>query len=262
MQLRRKLFSNRSKECDRLGDIFALSRKEKIQIFVLGGLLCSILAATFFQAAWGILFTTPLLLPYTGYAEGMIRERKKRQLEYQFKEAMQSVASSMQTGYSLSHAIEEAWKQTETLYGRDSASFKLFEGVVRGMRLNGSLDYLLEEMALQSTLDDVRNFTQMIKTARRYGGNLPDMLMKMIQVMEERMSVQEEIRSITTAIRYEAYIMDLIPAGIIWYLNLSSPEFLSVLYEGAAGRILMFICMVIYLVTVGWQLKIMERAAE
>ena len=151
---------------------------------------------------------------------------------------------------------------TETLYGRESISFQLLESVVRGIRLNGSLDTLLEDMAFRSTLEDVKNFTQMITTARRYGGNLPDMLMKMIQVIEDRMSVQEEIRSITTAIRYEAYVMDLIPAGIIWYLNLSSPEFLNILYEGAAGRILMFICMVIYLVTVGWQLKIMEQAAE
>jgi tight adherence protein B len=41
--------------------------------------------------------------------------------------------------------------------------------------------------------------------------------------------------------------MLVVPAGILLYMNLGSPEYMSVLYQGAAGRVIMCVALVLYI---------------
>lgn len=227
-----------------------------------GFVLCLILMATFFQDIRGLILTLPIMFPYTKYAEEKLMKKKKHRLELQFKDAILALGSSLQAGYSLGHAFEEALDLSKVVYGENSMIVSLLEKVVWGQKLNISMDQLLEEMAEESRLDEVKSFTEVIKVTRRYGGNLPDMIQKLAGVMEDRFAVNAEILSVTSSIRYEAYIMDLIPVAIIWYMNLTGPAFLEVLYTSLAGRLFMGVCMIFYLAAVVWQFHIMESAAE
>ena len=191
----------------------------------------------------------------------MVR-KKIHQLEIQFKDAILSLSSSLQAGSSLGHAFEDAVEMCSDVYGKQSMIVSLFENIVWGQKLNIPLDQLLEELAERSQLDEVRNFTEVIKVTRRYGGNLPDMMRKLAGVIEDRLAVKAEILSVTTSMRYEAYVMDMIPVAIIWYMNLTGPSFLEILYTGIPGRVFMTACMIIYLGTVIWQFHIMENMIE
>lgn len=220
------------------------------------------MTATFFKDMWGSLLTIPVMILYVKYVEEKLEKKKKHQLEIQFKDAILALASSLQAGYSLGHSFEEALELVGAVYGKESMIVSLFERVVWGQKLNISMDQLLEELAERSQLDEVRNFTEVIKVTRRYGGNLPDMIQKLAGVLEDRLAVNAEILSVTASVRYEAYIMDLIPVAIIWYMNLTGPAFLEALYTGLAGRVFMGICMLCYFVTVIWQFHIMENVIE
>lgn len=209
-----------------------------------------------------MILTIPVIIPYVKYAEEKLKRKKKHRLELQFKDAILALGSSLQAGSSLVHAFEEALDLSKLVYGEKSMIVSLFEKVVWGQKLNMSMDQLLEELAERSQLDEVKNFTEVIKVTRRYGGNLPDMIQKLAGVMEDRLTVNAEILSATTSIRYEAYIMDLIPVAIIWYMNLTGPSFLEILYTGLAGRLFMSVCMFFYLAAVVWQFHIMESAIE
>ena len=242
--------------------MFAATYKERFFIFLSGMALCFLLTVTFFQDIRGVILMFPVLILYHKYAEEKLKKRKLHQLELQFKDAILALSSSLQAGYSLGHAFKEALELSNTVYGKESMIVSLFERVVWGQRLNIPMDQLLEELAERSQLDEVRSFTEVIKVTRRYGGNLPDMIHKLAGVLEDRLAVNAEILSVTASIRYEAYIMDLIPVAIIWYMNLTGPAFLEVLYTGWAGRLFMGLCMICYLATVVWQFHIMENAIE
>ncbi len=248
------------KKCGGFKDnLFAADLREKTVIFSAGAGLSLLLAITFFQSALGLFITLPILFFYVKYAEAKLIRKKKHQLEVQFKDAILAVASSLQAGYSLSHAFEDALEMSRDVYGKESMIVSLFENVVWRQRLNIPMDQLLEELAERSQLEEVRNFTEVIKVTRRYGGNLPDMIHELAGVIEDRLTVKSEILSATTSIRYEAYIMDLIPVAIIWYMNLTGPSFLQILYTGFAGRAFMLMCMFLYIGTVVWQFHIMEN---
>lgn len=242
--------------------IFAATYKEKVVIFISGTLLILLLTITFFQDFRGMILTIPVMVLYVKYAEEKLKRKKKHQLEIQFKDAILALSSSLQTGCSLTHAFEEALDLSKAVYGENGMIVSLFEKVVWGQKLNISMEQLLEELAERSQLDEVKSFTEVIKVTRRYGGNLPDMIQKLAGVIEDRLAVNAEILSVTASIRYEAYIMDLIPVAIIWYMNLTGPSFLEVLYTSLAGRAFMSVCMIFYLAAVVWQFHIMESAIE
>lgn len=224
--------------------------------------LSLLLAVTFFQKIWGMILTFPVMILYVKYAKEKLIRKKKHNLEIQFKDAILAMASSLQAGYSLGYAFEDTLEISREVYGSSSMIVSLFEKVVWGQKLNIPMDQLLEELAERSQLEEVGNFAEVIKVTRRYGGNLPDMIQKLAGVIEDRLTVKAEILSVTTSVRYEAYVMDVIPVAIIWYMNMTGPSFLAILYSGFAGRLFMTVCMFIYLGTVIWQFHMMESMID
>lgn len=232
--------------------------REKVQNLLIGIGLGIFLGVTFFQHILGLVVCIPMTFVYVWYARIRTKQKKKNQLEIQFKDAVLAMVSSMQAGYSLNHAFRDAMEISCTVYGESSMIVKLLERIVWGQTLNIPMDDLLEEMAIRSELEAVKNFTDVIRVTRRYGGNLPEMMNQLVNVIEDRLTVNAEILSVTASVRYEAYFMDIIPVGIIWYLNLTAAEFLSALYDTVAGRCFMVICLLVYLGVVAWQFYIME----
>lgn len=58
--------------------------------------------------------------------------------------------------------------------------------------------------------------------------------------------------------RYEQKVMNMIPFGIILYMNFSSPEFLSTLYTTLLGRITMTGCLAVYILAIYLAERIMR----
>lgn len=246
----------------REGGLCSLTGKERLKIAGMISVIGILLAATFFQSVWGLIVVIPVGYRYGKFLEKKQTDRKKHQLEIQFKDALQALTSSLQAGYSLEKGIEDACQICATIYGKESMICRLFGKLLWGQQLNVPMLQLLEELEKESQLEVVTSFTEVVKATRKYGGNLPDMLQQLTGVIEDRLTVKSEILTVTASVRYEAYIMDAVPIAIIWYMNVSSPSFLQILYLGIAGRCFMMVCMAVYCVTVIWQFQIMERALE
>ena len=58
--------------------------------------------------------------------------------------------------------------------------------------------------------------------------------------------MEEEISASLASRRLEARIMSVVPLGILLYLRYGMAGFLSVMYETAAGRIAMAVCLAVY----------------
>ena len=84
-------------------------------------------------------------------------------------------------------------------------------------------------------------------------------LKQTIETICMKLEVQQEIYTIRiVAKQMEFKIMSAIPMGIIVYLKVSFPGFLSVLYGSAVGKIVMTVCLIIYFVAYQWGRKILE----
>ena len=65
-------------------------------------------------------------------------------------------------------------------------------------------------------------------------------------MLGDRIDVKKEIEATLAAKKSEQLIMSLMPVGIIFYLNLTSPGFLDVLYGNPFGICAMSVCLAIY----------------
>ena len=57
-------------------------------------------------------------------------------------------------------------------------------------------------------------------------------------------------------------VMTLIPGFIIIYISVSSPEFLKIMYESIVGKIVMTVCLILYLLAYIWGERIVDSIME
>ena len=79
-----------------------------------------------------------------------------------------------------------------------------------------------------------------------------------VQIMEDRIQVKEEIRTLTASRRFEQKIMNGMPVLIVLYIDATSPGFFDGMYTTMAGRAVMTGCLAVYLLSYWLSGKILD----
>lgn len=206
-----------------------------------------VIGVLFYESVWAIVVCLPLGILYFRNWEKECLERKKREFRLQFQEAMQSVAASLNVGYSLENAMREAKKDLNVLYDRNAMIQKEFDYMLRQLYIQIPMEQVLTEWADRVKLEEVRNFVDVFCMAKRSGGDMMGIIRNAISRIRDKMESEQEIETILAARRYEFKVMAVIPLGIIAYMRLSFPEFMGMLYDSMAGVGVMSICLTVYI---------------
>ena len=118
--------------------------------------------------------------------------------------------------------------------------------VCQKMERNVPVGQCLEEMASRCKSEDMQNFSQIILIGKRQGGNMVQLVRDSVGKIQRRIEISHEIEGTIGAKRGEFIFMCCIPVGIIVYMRIFSPEFMSVLYDNILGKICMTVCLFIY----------------
>lgn len=172
--------------------------------------------------------------------------KKQREFEEQFKEAIQSVASSLQVGYSIENAIRETKKDLGIVYGEDTAIQREFSHMVQQVYLQVPAEKIMEDWAERVNQEDVWNFVNVFVLARKSGGNTIGIIRSCVSQIRQKIEVREEIETILAARKYEFKVMSVIPFGMIAYMRMSFPEFMEILYGNLIGIGVMSGCLMVY----------------
>lgn len=186
------------------------------------------------------------------------REEQKHRLTLQFKAMIEALVTSLNAGYSLEHAFQDAKKDLALLYNRQEFIFKELDAILSGLKMNIPLERLLKDFGERSDIDDINNFANVIMAAKRSGGNLIRIIQKTVNSIADKIAVEEEIKTLIAAKVLEEHIMMVMPYGIIFYLRVSNGEFLEVLYHNALGVMLMTLFLIMIYAADIWASKIME----
>lgn len=186
------------------------------------------------------------------------REEQKHRLTLQFKAMIEALVTSLNAGYSLEHAFEDAKKDLVLLYDRQAFIFKELDIILSGLRMNIPLEKLLKDFGERSDIDDINNFANVVMAAKKSGGNLIRIIQKTVNSIADKIAVEEEIKTLIAAKVLEERIMMIMPYGIIFYLRVSNGEFLEVLYHNVLGVMLMTLFLIMIYTADIWASKIME----
>lgn len=191
-----------------------------------------------------------LLLPVSVFYLHQWREdychKKEQEFRGQFQNGMQILSSALKAGYSVENAIKETEKDLRPLYPEDSRIRREFNRMIHELNMNLTAEQVLKEMARRIQQEDVDNFVTVFATAKRTGGDSISILKDTVQMIGDKIEVEREIQTLLASKKLEFNVMCIIPLGMVLYMRMAFPEFLSVLYGGLPGVILMSVCLGVY----------------
>lgn len=172
----------------------------------------------------------------------------KKELEFrsQFQNSIQILASLLKAGYSVENALRETEKELKPLYLPESRIRKEYERMSRELDMNLPVEQVLDHFAKRVRQEDVENFVIVFATAKRMGGDSIGILGDTVRMIAGKIETEREIETILASKKLEFRMMCLIPLGMVFYMRLAFPEFLSVLYGNFTGGVLMSVCLGVY----------------
>lgn len=173
-------------------------------------------------------------------------DRFAKQLETEYREMFLSITGSLQTGYSIEKAFEEAGESLKILYGEKSVLIPHVRELNTKVRLRKPVEEAFVELSEKFDNEDLSDFAQIFRFGKRLGGDYVKNIRDTTRRITERVEVRQEIRSAIAQQQMELKIMTVMPLGILGYMKVSAPEFMEPSYGNVIGVAVMTVCLFIY----------------
>ncbi|WP_176494682.1 type II secretion system F family protein [Anaerocolumna aminovalerica] len=227
-------------------NVYVYSKKEWIKLFLQGGAIGFCIGILFYSSIIGA-----ILLGSYGFI--FVQNKKKQKIEerkwilnLQFKDGLSSVSAALNAGYSVENAFHQAVMDLKLMYPADAFIVQEFEGMVRQIKMNMTVEEVLMDFSIRSRIEDITNFAEVFVTAKRTGGDIVKIIRRTCKTIGDKVEVKREILTMITGKKFETSIMCLIPFCIILYLRLFSAGFLEPLYNNTFGAVFMTIVLTVY----------------
>jgi tight adherence protein B len=230
-------------------DIYRFSPVERIRYILEGLAAVSILGFLFYRSILGVVLLSPLIIIYVRKQKGRLKEKRKWQLNLEFRDGINSLSAALGAGYSAEQAFIEAVKDLKRMYPDGAMITNEFSFLVNQIQMNTTVEKALHDFGERSGVQDIISFAEVFTTAKRTGGDIIQIIKSTGSLISDRLEVKREIMTTIAAKKFEATIMKFVPLAILLYLTLSSPGFLNPLYHNIFGGFTMTILLLIYLFT-------------
>ena len=239
-------------------ETYRLGKKEWLRYGAEGVLYAALLNFVFYRSSLLFFLSLPVGLCYPLLLKEELKKKRREELTLQFKDAILFLASCLNAGYSVENAFSEALKETDRLYGKESMISGEIRLLLHKIRLNRTVGDALLNFAERSGIRDVRSFAEVFLAARESGGELMKIIARTAEIISEKIRIREDILTATASRRLEQKIMSAIPVLMVVYLELTSPGYFDILYTTGIGRILMTVCLLVYLASLQMAKKFLE----
>lgn len=219
---------------------YKLAGKEKYT-FLAGGYLVIFMGFYLFYHSLAFSFAGGFMtVCFTGVYSKWKAEKRRNLLLMQFKDLLYSLSSYTAANLQLSEALEGSLENLEMLYDEDTPMIAELNYMVRNIRENRENEIrLLKDFAERSHCSDIENFVQVYSACLVTGGDMDRVLKSTIEILMDKITIEREIRTLTSQKRFEGNIITAMPVIVIMFLNVFSPEYLEPLYVTVPGRLIM-----------------------
>ncbi|MGI6006074.1 MAG: type II secretion system F family protein [Ruminococcus sp.] len=225
---------------------YRFSKKELIRYLGESLFLCAGINYLCYRSWWAFLALLPVPWFYLKLKRQKLLKRKRKLLNYAFKDAVNSLSVALKAGYSMENAISECIRDLKNIYPASDPIVEEFCYIQNQLKVSVPVETLLRDLGERSQVEDIRNFAGVYGIAKRSGGNLSRILQNTARTLNDKIEVEKEVEACIAAKRMEQSIMAAVPFGIILYMQVIDPEFLSVLYGNMAGVCVMTVCLIGY----------------
>lgn len=200
----------------------------------------------FYHSFWATVVLSPGLLLYYRSWKRECLKKKEQEFRIQFGEALKVLLTALNIGYSMENAIRTIPKEMKTLLGKDAVIIREFSYMIRQLDMNVTAEKAFQDFSARAKSEELQNFVTVFSILKRSGGDMIRVLKTTIENICTSMEMKREIETMIAAKKMEFKVMTIIPLGIIVYMKVSFPEFMSVLYGSTTGTMVMTGCLALY----------------
>ncbi|RHD18422.1 type II secretion system F family protein [Eubacterium ventriosum] len=102
-----------------------------------------------------------------------------------------------------------------------------------------TLEDSMGRMVERTDSDDLDMLCTAIIIQRKVGGNLADVLEKISETIQSRITLRKEIKTRTASGRMSGYIVGALPFLLLGAMSMLNPEYASGLFDTDVGRIML-----------------------
>ncbi|HEX9775709.1 MAG TPA: type II secretion system F family protein [Actinomycetota bacterium] len=228
-------------------------RSTEFLLFQVGGTVLGALIGGVLLRSW-ILALMLAVVGLAGPRVVLVARLTKRQSLFlsQLPDTLQLLAGSMQAGYGFVQALDTVAKEAIPPTSSE------FQRVLAEARLGMPIEEALETMADRVGGEDFRWVVLAINIQRQVGGNLAQLLTTVAATLREREMVRRQIKVLSAEGRLSAVILTALPFVLVGYLSVVNPGWLTTLYEGTVGRIMIVFALALIVVGAFWMRKIIK----
>jgi len=163
------------------------------------------------------------------------RNRRLFLLEQQLPEALSMIASALRVGHSLVAGLGAVAQECPEPIGSEIR--KCFEEQNYGIDLRTSLTNLTRRVPVQ----DFRIFAAAVLIQRESGGNLAEVLERVVQTARERFRLKKQVSVHTAQGRMTGWVLSLLPLVIGFAMYVMNPDGMSVLWTRDIGLKMLYV---------------------
>lgn len=240
-------------------NVYVMSKNEKLMYISLAAVCIFIVGMIFYHNAIIALLLSLLSLKFPKIRTKQIIEKRKKELNLQFKDMLYALSSSMVAGKSIEMAFKEVLKDLAVIYpDPDTPIIKEVQHIVRCLEMNQTVESALEQFAERAHIEDIEVFSNVFSISKRAGGNLVEVIRSTSNMIGDKIETKNDIETLITAKKFEARVLSLMPIAMVAMLTLLSPEFMSNVFTTIPGNIGMTVAIAMFVTAFFIAEKIMK----
>lgn len=226
--------------------IYVMTVKEKLLYILSAAAVIYVTVFIFYRSHIISILFLPLAFFYPGIRTKEIINKRRCELNIQFKDMLYSLSSSLSAGKSVEKAFGEILNDLAILYPNpDTDILKEVRYIIKKLELNETIETALSDFARRARLDDIDNFTDVFHTCKRAGGNLVQVIGNTTNIINDKIEIQQEIDTLLAERRMEQKILNILPVGLVLLLSISAADYIEPVFNTAAGKIVMSISLLL-----------------
>ncbi|MBD8533243.1 MULTISPECIES: type II secretion system F family protein [unclassified Massilia] len=197
-----------------------------------------------------LLLVPALAIPYV--LARRARTRRLGRIEHQLPDAADFIARALRAGHSFTNVLQIVGNELpEPL----SSEFRIArEEINYGVPMAEAL----HNMAARIPLTDLRYLIIAVLIQRESGGNLAEILGNISTIIRSRLRLVAQVRVLSAEGRMSAWILGLLPFGVMLVLTLINPDYVSLLWTDPSGVRLLWYAAGMILFGVVWLRKVIR----
>ncbi len=244
------------------GNAYLKPDKKEMMIMILKSAGVVILLDHFFyRSLWALIFLVPVGFAYLLLQRKLLADRKRAEFRQQFKELLMLSSTLQRAGYSVENSILKSHKDIRYMFGRESPVCRLVREVSSSVANRGSAGEVFVRIGRQCGMEEIEDFGSVYEIAYQKSGNMSVIMDKAAESIIERTEVENEIYVSISKSRFEMKIMNMMPFFIMAYISLTGRGYFDVMYHNLPGIIVMSVCLIVYIFSYVWGVRIVTVKA-